>query len=564
MIEAKAGAGAMGIVYRATDLETNKRVALKTMRAADRESVSRFAREAEVLAALRHPSIVEYVAHGEAKDEAFLVMEWLEGASLKALLEERKLSTVEVLELGEAIASALVVAHANGVVHRDLKPANVFLSGRSTAETKVVDFGIASLCGSKMLTATGAVLGTPSYMAPEQVLSARRADGRSDLFSLGTVLFRCFAGRAPFQGDDTMETMLALTSTRAPFIRSVVPTVPSKLAAAIDAVLEREPNDRPADATAVLRMLGEARREIAPKTYQARTSERIYTVMMGPPIAMPTVAIGPGFVPPSPLLPAPTPRTVLAPPPAPTAIMPAGAPPASSFVAAAAPAARPRSSAFALGLVAGGVLLLGGAALAVYFATAKPTKPAKLSESRDDTSVSRSTAAPKPSAAASALPQAHSALPVAPSAAPFDPTCPPMATCFPLDVPDVHHASESDLEASAFAYMKANHPGDLPQLVSVTGLTDGGIDLTVSFNGLTVQFQHYTAMVQGRHFVILDQTNTSNDIVPKCDVAASYKAARAQGLPSGSANAYDSIDTVTFTADGRTIVLDDKTCVHRP
>jgi serine/threonine protein kinase len=263
VLDAQAGSGAMGVVYRAHDLATGRFVAVKLLKAVDFDSLARFQREASTLATLAHPRIVEYVTHGTtANGEPFLAMEWLSGETLKEANDRRPLSFVETVDVGRGVAAALVMAHARSIVHRDLKPANIFLVERSCSSIKVVDFGIARVRqAAAALTGTGAMLGTPAFMSPEQAKGARHVDQRSDFFSLGAILFRCIAGRPPFEGDDAISLLLALTSERAPPMRSLEPRTPPKLAAIVDALLAPNPAERPAHASAILAALDDARAE---------------------------------------------------------------------------------------------------------------------------------------------------------------------------------------------------------------------------------------------------------------------------------------------------------------
>jgi predicted Ser/Thr protein kinase len=180
-IERVAGKGGAGIVYRGLDRDTGAPVAIKTAQlhgAPDR----RFEREAETLAALRHPSIVSYLRHGTFEDERYLVMEWLDGEDLGArLLATGGLALDDAVAVARQIAAALAAAHERGVVHRDVKPSNVFLVGGRADHVKLLDFGIARLAGPATLTTTGTVVGTPSYMAPEQARGASELDARRRL-----------------------------------------------------------------------------------------------------------------------------------------------------------------------------------------------------------------------------------------------------------------------------------------------------------------------------------------------------------------------------------------------
>jgi len=253
----------MGIVYRARDMVTSETVAIKLLTGGIR-GVDRFLREIEIIARLHHPRIVRYVARGLAPDGApFLAMEWLDGETLEHRLQRGPLGLRDAIELGRSIAEALDAAHAIGVVHRDLKPANVLLVRGSIEDVKVVDFGVARLAsGGPVLTASGEIVGTPAYMSPEQALS-KPVDGRSDIFSLGSILYRAISGVYPFEAESALRMLLRLTQSRAAPLSSVAPRTPATLALAVDGMLTPDPCGRPESAAAVHAALTVARSELA-------------------------------------------------------------------------------------------------------------------------------------------------------------------------------------------------------------------------------------------------------------------------------------------------------------
>ncbi|MBW2525572.1 MAG: serine/threonine protein kinase [Deltaproteobacteria bacterium] len=261
-IDRLAGSGGMGAVYRAWDAHTGSIVALKVLHAQTTITAYRFGRESDLLAELGHPNIVRYVAHGVTDlDEPYLAMEWLEGEDLADLLQRRVLTTDETVRLGALVADALGAAHALGIVHRDLKPPNIFLVDGQVDRVKVVDFGIArdtSQAGER-LTRTGMLLGTPAYMAPEQIRAAKAVGPAADVWALGAVLFQCLTGRYLFHGTTPMEMAVAALGDEPPTLSSALPDAPSALEAVIANFLSREPEYRPADgaaAAALLRKLG--------------------------------------------------------------------------------------------------------------------------------------------------------------------------------------------------------------------------------------------------------------------------------------------------------------------
>ncbi|MCU0673011.1 MAG: protein kinase [Myxococcota bacterium] len=250
------GAGGMGTVHEALDRETKTKVALKRLRSKEAVDLERFAREATVLAQLSHPGIVRYVAHSASGEDAWLAMEWLEGHTLAERLMREPLSIAETIALARLTAAALQVAHQRGFVHRDVKPANLFLEGGDPARTKVLDFGIArGVVGGHPLTGTGAAIGTPHYMSPEQARAERSVGARTDVYALGVVLFEALAGLRPFEGETPIAVLAKILLEEPPSLVTARPDVPSGLDALVRAMLAKDPAERPADGAAVLEAL---------------------------------------------------------------------------------------------------------------------------------------------------------------------------------------------------------------------------------------------------------------------------------------------------------------------
>lgn len=253
-VEAFAGAGGMGDVFRARDRLTGARVALKVPRSGGARERERFLREASSLAELRHDGIVGYVAHGEdAAGELFLAMEWIGGEGLDVYLRHAKVSAEQTIRLGLRLADAIATAHRRGIVHRDLKPANVMLVEGDLERPKVLDFGLARLLDvARSLTRSGVAVGTPAYMAPEQASANRQVDARADVFSLGCILFECVAGRPAFQGEQVAAILLKVLYDVPPRLRDLAPDVPAGLDELVARMLAKAAHDRP-ESMAVVR-----------------------------------------------------------------------------------------------------------------------------------------------------------------------------------------------------------------------------------------------------------------------------------------------------------------------
>ncbi|MGH9267314.1 MAG: protein kinase domain-containing protein, partial [Acidimicrobiales bacterium] len=242
--------GGMADVYLAHDLTLDRRVALKVLfpeLSVDPTFVERFRREAQAAANLSHPNIVSVYDWGEHDGTYFIVMEFIEGRTLWQLLKaEGMLLADRAADIGAEVAAALAFAHKRGVVHRDIKPGNVLLS--PSGQVNVADFGIArAISTDRDLTQTGAVMGTATYFSPEQA-QGERLDGRSDVYSLGIMLFEMVTGRPPFQGDNPVAVASKHVRDAVPRPRSVNPDIPPAFEAIILQAVAKNPNDRYASA----------------------------------------------------------------------------------------------------------------------------------------------------------------------------------------------------------------------------------------------------------------------------------------------------------------------------
>lgn len=251
------GKGAMGTVYLGKDPKINREVAIKTMALSQefeadelQEVKDRFFREAETAGMLNHPNIVTIFDAGEEHDLAYIAMEFLNGSDLAPYTKKEKLFPVAAtMKICGKVAEALHYAHAQNVVHRDIKPANIMLLRDKSV--KVTDFGIARITASSK-TKTGVVLGTPSYMSPEQ-LSGKHVDGRSDIFSLGVMLYEMLTGTRPFRGDSMATLMFQIANEPHPDIREHRSELPASVAALIDKMLTKDPATRIANGNQVVR-----------------------------------------------------------------------------------------------------------------------------------------------------------------------------------------------------------------------------------------------------------------------------------------------------------------------
>ena len=248
-VERELGKGAMGVVYGGKDPKIGRIVAIKTMALSDefeadelKEAKERFFREAETAGRLTHPNIVTIYDAGEEHDLCYIAMEFLKGKDLTPFTKQPNLLPPDkVLSIVERVADALGYAHSMGIVHRDIKPANIMYEPESDT-AKVTDFGIARITDSSK-TKTGMVLGTPSYMSPEQ-LAGKRIDGRSDLFSLGVTLYQMLSGRLPFEGESMTQLMFAIANTAHPPIRQFNAALPEWVDAVIDRALAKDAEKR--------------------------------------------------------------------------------------------------------------------------------------------------------------------------------------------------------------------------------------------------------------------------------------------------------------------------------
>jgi Protein kinase domain len=296
----KLGGGGMGVVYKAEDTRLGRSVALKFLPeelSRDYQAVDRFRREARAASALNHPHICTIHAIDEHEGVFFIVMELLEGQTLKYYIGKKPFNTAWLLDVGTQIADALDAAHAKGIVHRDIKPANVFVTSRG--EVKVLDFGLAKLLrpmasrvsigasGTATLsTEAGLLVGTVGYMAPEQ-LEGEPVDPRTDLYALGLVLYEMATGCNPFLGQSATSTIANILKEEAPPVEQQNPVAPRELGRILQKCLRKRMDERYVSARDLALDLGALRRSLEPS---GRTSS-VMAAGPAPPLSIPRGAV---------------------------------------------------------------------------------------------------------------------------------------------------------------------------------------------------------------------------------------------------------------------------------
>jgi eukaryotic-like serine/threonine-protein kinase len=289
-VDKELGKGAMGVVYLGTDPKIGRVVAIKTLALSQEfdgdelaDARAQFFREAESAGRLQHQNIVTIFDAGEEHDLAYIAMEYLKGKDLLDVCDAKSLLPVpKVLSIVERVAQALAYAHRQNVVHRDIKPANIMYE-LDTDTVKVTDFGIARITGSSR-TRTGLVMGTPSFMSPEQI-AGKKVDGRSDLYSLGVMLFQLLSGALPFRGDSMAQLMYQIANENAPDIRTVRADVTERVAQIVATSLSKGPETRFQDGDAFAAELRLAAAELATSgvTASGHTDDFAATQKMAPP-----------------------------------------------------------------------------------------------------------------------------------------------------------------------------------------------------------------------------------------------------------------------------------------
>jgi serine/threonine protein kinase len=388
-ILSKIGQGGMGVVYKALHVVFDELRALKVMHPSlmtDESFVKRFRHEAVITRRLQHPNAVRVDDIDEAEDgRPFIVMEYIEGRSLKSVIfGEGAMAVPRVCSISKQVAAALEAAHQLGMIHRDIKPENIVLLGMLPHEqTKVLDFGIAKIKEARLaegsgmtLTGAGVVVGTPQYMSPEQAMGKRgdELDGRSDLYSLGVVMYQMLSGDLPFRADTTMEMLIAHMQKPPTPLGLAHPNlkIPDAMSNLVMQLLEKNPARRPANARALIEELEQVEKAPLPMSVtRVSAPEKVYSPEAAARAVRESLErSGAGHVPPRSVEPAAAPPwsqpahpLPAAPPPAPERAARRAAPaPAPARVAPPVAAAQPRSRGWALwaGLAVLVVVLGGG------------------------------------------------------------------------------------------------------------------------------------------------------------------------------------------------------------
>ncbi|MGD0836364.1 MAG: protein kinase [Polyangia bacterium] len=255
----QAGVGGMGTVYQAIDRQSGALVALKILHSRATVEQARFDQEARVLAELSHPGVVRYFDHGVTPNGSpYIAMEWLEGETLEDRLGRGNLAQVAAAHVAHLVLDALAAAHSRNIVHRDIKPGNIFLVGWKLSEIRLLDFGIARrVFDSKRLTRKGSTVGTPLYTSPEQARGRADVDGRSDIFSLGCVLYEALTGEPPFSGETPLEVMTKVCAGRVPEISCKRVGLDRRLSTTVHAMLAPDPALRPQSAATLAKEFGD-------------------------------------------------------------------------------------------------------------------------------------------------------------------------------------------------------------------------------------------------------------------------------------------------------------------
>ena len=260
----KLGEGGKGIVFKAEDTRLGRTVAIKVIKSEglDQESFARFEQEAKATAGLSHPNIVAIYDIGQEAESHYLILEFVDGPNLSGLIRSQpgaRCDAATTLKIGSQVCQALEYAHSHGILHRDIKPENIMIT--SAGLPKLMDFGLARALGGPNLTQRGVIVGTPAYLPPEQALG-KRSDARSDLYSLGCVLYEMVTGKPPFHGDDPVKVIFSHINDLPVMPRKLAPEIPSTLEQIILKLLAKDPDQRYQSASELLQVLRSVKEEV--------------------------------------------------------------------------------------------------------------------------------------------------------------------------------------------------------------------------------------------------------------------------------------------------------------
>ncbi len=285
------GKGGMGIVYKAEDIKLRRNVALKFLPpelTKDKEAKERFLLEAQAAAALSHPNICTIHEINEEEGESFIAMEYIDGQSLKARIEKEPIKIEEVLDTVIQVAEGLNEAHSKGIVHRDIKSANIMMTDKGQA--KIMDFGLAKVKGGALLTREGTTLGTVAYMSPEQA-RCEDVDHRSDIWSLGVVMYEMCSGRLPFVGDREASILYSVVHEEPKPLKTIKPDIPVELQQIINRALKKKPEARYSSASELLKDLENYRNSLRAEDMGAFSFRSFLRLIRKPAVAIPAIVI---------------------------------------------------------------------------------------------------------------------------------------------------------------------------------------------------------------------------------------------------------------------------------
>ncbi|NOR14139.1 MAG: protein kinase, partial [Candidatus Aminicenantes bacterium] len=285
------GRGGMGVVYKAEDVKLKRTVAIKLLPlelAGDKDAKERFIREAQSAAVLDHPNICTIYEVDESEDKKFISMAYIDGHNLRERIKGGPLESNEALDLAIQTTEGLAAAHGKGIVHRDKKSANIMVTKQG--QVKIMDFGLAKFAGASLITREGVTMGTVAYMSPEQA-QEKSVDHRSDIWSLGVVLYELFSGRLPFPGDNEASILYSVVHEEPKPLKTIKPGIAPELLQIIERALKKKPESRYQSAGEMLKDLNRYRDRLRMEEAGALTFGLFMQRLRKPKIAIPAVII---------------------------------------------------------------------------------------------------------------------------------------------------------------------------------------------------------------------------------------------------------------------------------